>query len=589
MKKICIAFILLLLIFMLTGCACKHDETALVNVQEAACEIAGYTGDTQCTKCNKILSAGQTIPATGHEPGSLIDVQAADCTHDGYTGNRLCIVCSKQVETGMVIEKTSHIASQPKGVKEPSCTEEGYSGDISCVHCGEMLQQGERIAMLSHTPGEPEKVQEPTCVTTGFSGNIYCTACGLLLEKGLSIPRLDHEYSAPAGNTEATCSAEGYTGDLSCIHCNFIQQGEVLPRLKHNYDQHVCTACGWPEAGLYDSQGKMMYTWQQMVDQKLITISKQSMDGLNAAFVSAKDKTAIAGTLVISDQINTRFNTNVYVSWNGFAGCENLTEVYLPPHLTKVTNRAFDNSGVEKVHFGGEITTIDVAAFNSCDHLKRFDIPEGTKEIYANAFAGCTALEHVTLPSTIKHIGQGSFKNDTLITEIVFPEGLEGLSSGSFQNTGLREVVLPSTVTTLDYTGTGNAGPFANCKQLTKIDLSKTQITRLHGTQFTDCSALESLLLPYGLKEMSAVSLNGTNLTELYLPKGFSTLFLGYYDKVTCDITTIYWPLSFIDKDQVFANHHFDRVYYEGTEAQWSMFAPEGVDITEIVFNYVYE
>ena len=58
------AALLLIVCLFVTSCSlfggkgCKHKETKLVGEIAASCDQAGYTGDTVCTKCEKVIKKG---------------------------------------------------------------------------------------------------------------------------------------------------------------------------------------------------------------------------------------------------------------------------------------------------------------------------------------------------------------------------------------------------------------------------------------------------------------------------------------------------------------------------------------------------
>ena len=56
--------------------ALEHDPE-IRNAKDATCTEDGYTGDSVCRHCGEVLSAGETIPATGHHYGS--DGVCKDC------------------------------------------------------------------------------------------------------------------------------------------------------------------------------------------------------------------------------------------------------------------------------------------------------------------------------------------------------------------------------------------------------------------------------------------------------------------------------------------------------------------------------
>ncbi len=70
---------------------CTHTNTELKNVKAATCKAEGYSGDTYCKDCGKLLSSGQTTKFDGdHSYG------AWELTSDGETHSRHCTVCGKE-------------------------------------------------------------------------------------------------------------------------------------------------------------------------------------------------------------------------------------------------------------------------------------------------------------------------------------------------------------------------------------------------------------------------------------------------------------------------------------------------------------
>jgi len=86
-----------------------HSNTEVRGAIDATCTEDGYTGDTYCLDCGKLVAEGEVIPATGHT-GELVGVIPATCTKDGYTGDLVCSVCGELLEKGEVIP--AHCASQ---------------------------------------------------------------------------------------------------------------------------------------------------------------------------------------------------------------------------------------------------------------------------------------------------------------------------------------------------------------------------------------------------------------------------------------------------------------------------------------------
>ena len=112
MKKGILAVLLLCLVLVLAGCACKHAETELTGAVDATCAQEGYTGDTVCLKCKETVQKGEVIPMLEHTPGETMDVREATCTEDGYTGDVYCSACGAQLTAGEEIPALGHLPGE---------------------------------------------------------------------------------------------------------------------------------------------------------------------------------------------------------------------------------------------------------------------------------------------------------------------------------------------------------------------------------------------------------------------------------------------------------------------------------------------
>ena len=70
--------------------ASNHVHTTVKNLKEATCTQTGYTGDTYCTDCDKLLGTGKELAALGHSYTSKV-TKAATTTEEGI----MTYTCSK--------------------------------------------------------------------------------------------------------------------------------------------------------------------------------------------------------------------------------------------------------------------------------------------------------------------------------------------------------------------------------------------------------------------------------------------------------------------------------------------------------------
>ena len=84
---------------------CKHTKTKVVGKKEATCTKAGYSGDTYCSDCNKLVKKGTDIKAKGHGKTEIRNKKEATATTPGYTGDTYCKVCNTKIKSGKEIPK----------------------------------------------------------------------------------------------------------------------------------------------------------------------------------------------------------------------------------------------------------------------------------------------------------------------------------------------------------------------------------------------------------------------------------------------------------------------------------------------------
>ena len=79
----------------------------LANVKAATCTEDGYTGDSVCKWCGKVLKAGEVVKAAGHTPEEVAAV-AATCTETGLTAGSKCSVCGEVLTAQEVVPALGH-------------------------------------------------------------------------------------------------------------------------------------------------------------------------------------------------------------------------------------------------------------------------------------------------------------------------------------------------------------------------------------------------------------------------------------------------------------------------------------------------
>lgn len=230
------------------------------NKKEATCSSTGYTGDTYCSVCNKKLSSGETIKATGHQHTKLINKKDATCEEKGYSGDTYCEDCKQIIKTGKAINPTGHDWDKGTVKKAATCESEGIR-EYTCNTCKKTKE--ETIASTGHTKTEIRNKKAATCKEEGYTGDTYCVTCGKKLAEGKAIPKTDHDWTIT--ETPATCEKDGVRTYI-CDVCH-TTKSEPIKAIGHSYgawtttkeatisskaeQQRTCSTCGKEEITTY--------------------------------------------------------------------------------------------------------------------------------------------------------------------------------------------------------------------------------------------------------------------------------------------------------------------------------------------------
>jgi hypothetical protein len=201
-------------------------------------------------------------------------------------------------------------------------------------------------------------------------------------------------------------------------------------------------------------------------------------------------------------------------------------------------------------------TTFVESQFANHYYLRYVTLPDYTEELPYRAFYQCYNLNNVAFPATMKTVGSGAFECCYNMRQVVLPEGVTKIGESSFSRTGLRQVVLPSTLdvvpfyafqyayelTDLQFKGqtTIKDNTFGSCNHLKVLKMPSSMVS-IGGHAFEYCSRLEDVRLNEGLVEMwGGAFANCSALKQITLPSSVQGLYsepFAYCDSllhITC-------------------------------------------------------
>ncbi len=105
---------------------------------------------------------------------------------------------------------------------------------------------------------------------------------------------------------------------------------------------------------------------------------------------------------------------------DNYFGRAKISATYDGLPVTKIADKAFDNSDIYEVVIPSSVTEIGAYAFSGCEKLKTVGFSDGVTEIKPYAFANCTRLREISIPASVNLVGDYVFTGCTSLTKVFF-------------------------------------------------------------------------------------------------------------------------------------------------------------------------
>ena len=344
----------------ITRSACEHPDTRVEGKKAATCTTAGYTGDTYCEQCERMIKEGTEIALLPH---TLEKIEKKDATtvEEGNIEYYHCSVCDsyfsdsegkKQITKESTVIPTIEVAPTVTPSAEPSANPSAVPTANPTVE----------------PSAEPSA--EPTAVPTAN-------------------PTVE-----PSANPSAEPTAVP-TANPTVIP-------SAVPTANPTTKPSVNVKPAAKGTKLTDSTGASYR----------VTSSQSSSPTLEYV---APPKGA-KGTIKILNQVKLDGVTYKITSIGSGAFKNNtkVKKVTIGKNVTRIGKQAF--SGCKKlktVVIGENVSVISQKAFYKCGSLTSITIPKKVKSIGKNAFASCKKLKHINIKTTKltkSSVGSNAFK-----------------------------------------------------------------------------------------------------------------------------------------------------------------------------------
>ena len=378
--------------------ATGHKERVIREKREPTCETAGYTGNTYCAICNKLLEEGKEIPAIGHKWDEGKVTTEPTCEGEGVK-TYICKVCNATKTES--IPATGHKERVIREKKEATCETAGYTGNTYCAICNKLLEKGKEIPAIGHRWDEGKITTEPTCEADGEK-TYTCKVCNATTTEG--VPATGHQNKEVRNAVEPGCETTGYTGDVYCKDCNNeLEAGKEIPATGHQWDAGKVT-----KAATYTETGIRTYTCKVCGTKKTEAIKKLSMPKIGTVYTIAGNQYKITKpgaevSLVKANSTAKSINIPATIKANG-----------LTYKVTVIASKAFkQNKKLQSVTVGANVKSISKNAFFKCSSLKKVNLKTvllTNKTASKKAFKGVSKKLTIKAPKKVKKSYKKIFK-----------------------------------------------------------------------------------------------------------------------------------------------------------------------------------
>ena len=202
-----------------------------------------------------------------------------------------------------------------------------------------------------------------------------------------------------------------------------------------------------PSAIIDNPKGLSKAPWYDYGNQiKKVIVEEGVLDIGRGAFVSESydrcDNYLSLESVTLPDGI-------LQIGTMSFMGCQNLKSINLPDSIEAINEAALGIcKSLSEIHIPSGIKVISKNAFMNCG-LKAVEIPENVQVIEDGAFWYNQSLESVSIHKGVLNIGDRAFGSCKSLNSLIIPEGVENISDHAFESSGLKEVTLPRSVTSI--------------------------------------------------------------------------------------------------------------------------------------------
>lgn len=195
-----------------------------------------------------------------------------------------------------------------------------------------------------------------------------------------------------------------------------------------------------------------------------LTFEKISLPA-SIEYISANSPFSHCGNLT---EITVAAGNQHYTAVDGVLYSKDMTELVcypvkrsgdsfaIPEGVETICQSAFYLNHLKEITFPSTLKDIGIFSFAYSQNLTAADLSNTNLEYIENyAFSYCNFLSDVKMPDTLMAIGGAGFAGCSSITDITLPKHLQSVGQYAFIDTGLKKILIPSSVDEIGYCAFG--------------------------------------------------------------------------------------------------------------------------------------
>ncbi len=470
-----------------------------------------------------------------------------------------------------------HVPSETESIsiKAPNLTELGVS-----EKCSVLVDSIKRLLINEYIYDNKDvlpvwAIDDPI-FNTSFTGARLDT--GKRRDK-LLIYRLDHTYS---NGKHLECKELVVSEGATKIPKEFFAHGKFEKlTLPASLDSIEADAFSWCE------------------NLKCIELQKVPKNVADDAFYNCKAIEEIVGVSLLEGKMGMKLP---------YLSLQEVKSIEFSYISSVIPKSLFTGCAITELVIPARIKTIEDRAFADAQNLNSIVFSGAMKLIARDAFEGCTAVKSVVWkkPDLYAITGKTGFPN---VEVILLPKGTQKIPEFCFANWGLREIVIPETVSAIE------SQAFTNCKNLKSI-IFQGKPEQIADDAFEGCTAVETIewggcrhfciagktgfpnikqmTIPEGVTDIPDNCFKNWGIQNVTIPQTVTTI--GQYAFCGCPISTINGEsgiLRLTEKCQIapsaFSKCTFQTVVFDLEKPDKFIKIAESVGATEIVIRDTIE